>query len=67
MMTMAKFILTTFVIVVATLWGTAQQANAVMGSSPGSGSRGSFQRTPTGEYGHGHHGTTTHYSKHKHH
>ena len=34
MMTMAKFILTTFVIVVATLWGTAQQANASHGFLP---------------------------------
>ena len=65
MMTKAKFILTAFVIVVATLWGTAQQANAIF-TSPGSGSMGSFQRTPTGGYAHGHH-TTTHYSKHKHH
>lgn len=63
MMTAAKFILTAFVIVVATLWGTAQQANAIF-TSPGSGSRGDFQRTQTGEYGHR---TTTHYSKHKHH
>jgi hypothetical protein len=67
MMTTAKFILTAFVIVVATLWGTAQQANAIVGTSPGSGSRGDFRRTPTGEYGHGHHHrTTTHYPKHKH-
>jgi len=66
MMTIAKFIFTAFVIVVATLWGTAQQANAIMGSSPGSGSMGSFQRSPTGEYGHGHR-TTTHNSKQKHH
>jgi hypothetical protein len=66
MMTTAKFTFTAFVIVVATLWGTAQQANAVVGS-PGSGSMGSFQRSPTGEYGRGHHRTTTHYSKHKHH
>ncbi len=65
MMTKAKFILTALVIIVATLWGTAQQANAIF-TSPGSGSRGSFQRTPTGEYGHGHHRTTTHYSKRKH-
>ncbi len=67
MMTTAKFVLTAFVIVVASLWGTAQQANAVMGSSPGSGSMGSFQRTPTGDYARGHHRTTTHYSKHKYH
>jgi len=65
-MTTAKFIFTAFVIAVATLWGTAWQANAINGSTPGGGSMGSFQRTPTGEYGHGHH-TTTHYSKPKHH
>jgi len=67
MMTTAKFIFTAFVIVVAILWGTAQQANAIF-TSPGSGSRGTFQRTPTGEYGRGHgHRTTTHNSKQKHH
>ena len=69
MMTTAKFIFTACVIVVASLWGTAQQANAIVGT-PGSGSMGSFQRTPTGEYGYGHrygHRPTTHYSKHKHH
>ncbi len=66
MMTTAKFIFTAFVIVVATLWGTAQQANAIF-TSPGSGSRGNFQRTPTGGYAHGHgHRTTTHW-KHGHH
>lgn len=67
MMITARFFFTAFVIVVATLWGTARQANAVMGSSPGSGSMGSFQRTPTGDYRYWHgHRTTTHYSKHKH-
>jgi len=65
MMTTAK-IFTAFIIVVATMWGTAQQANAINGSTPGGGSLGSFQRAPTGEYGHGYR-TTTHYSKHKHH
>ena len=42
MMTKAKFILTAFVIVVATLWGTASRQ---MRSSvpPGSGSMGNFQ------------------------
>ena len=48
MMTKAKFILTALVIIVATVWGTAQQANAIF-TSPGSGSRGSGSRVANGE------------------
>lgn len=63
MMATAKFILTASVIIIATLWGAAQQANAIF-TSPGSGSRGNFQRSATGDYGHR---TTTQHWKHRHH
>ena len=64
MMTTAKFVFTAFIIVVATLWGSAQQANA---SSPHLGQdRGALSAYSNWRIRHGHR-TTTHYSKHKHH
>ncbi|MGC1586091.1 MAG: hypothetical protein WA791_10385, partial [Rhodomicrobium sp.] len=63
MMTKAKFILTALVIIVATVWGAAQQANAIF-TSPGSGSRGSGYSSHRASNWQGQK-TTTHHTNHK--